>query len=114
MRRTLRGLMLVQTKLGPSRDYAPMAGRVKPVILPQSNRPTTERARRCGPARPPAGQAVVQRIPLLGRRPAHDLAHDRNDLLHNITAGAAGSTSQQILDRSADFCFGIVRARKLP
>jgi len=60
------------------------------------------------------GRAIVQRIALLGRQSARDLAHDRNDLLHDITAGAAGSTSQQILDRSADLCFGIVRARKLP
>jgi hypothetical protein len=37
MRRTLHGLMLAQTKLEPSREYAPMAGRFKPVILPQSN-----------------------------------------------------------------------------
>ena len=42
-----------------------------------------------------AGQAIVQRIALPGRQPARDLAHDRNDRLHDITAGAAGSTSQK-------------------
>jgi hypothetical protein len=38
--------------------------------------------------------------------------HDRNDLLHDITAGAAGNISQQILDRSADLCFGVVLSKK--
>jgi hypothetical protein len=38
----------------------------------------------------------------------------RNDLLHDITAGAAGSISQQILHRGADLRLGVVRARKLP
>jgi hypothetical protein len=61
-----------------------------------------------------AGQAIIQGISLLGRQPARDLAHDRNDLLHDITAGAAGSTSQQILDRSSDLCFGVVLVYKIP
>jgi hypothetical protein len=39
-----------------------------------------------------AGHVVVQGIRLSRWWPACDLAHDRNDLLHNITAGAAGST----------------------
>jgi hypothetical protein len=38
--------------------------------------------------------------------------HDRNYLLHDITAGAAGNISQQILDRSADLCFGVVLSKK--
>jgi len=42
------------------------------------------------------------------------IAHDRNDLLHDITSGAAGSTFQQILDRGADFCFGVVLVGKIP
>ncbi len=42
-----------------------------------------------------AGHAIVQGIRPLGRQSARDLAHDRNDLLHDITAGAAASTSQQ-------------------
>jgi hypothetical protein len=59
------------------------------------------------PAHPPGK-------PSSRRRPARDLAHDRNDLLHDITAGAADSTSQQIPHRGADFRFGVIRARKLP
>jgi hypothetical protein len=61
-----------------------------------------------------AGEPIIQGIAPLGRQPARDLAHDRNYLLHDITAGVAGSTSQQILDRSADLCFGVVPARKFP
>jgi hypothetical protein len=49
-----------------------------------------------------ARHIIVQGIALLGRQLARDLAHDRNDLLHVITAGAAGSTSQQIPRRRAD------------
>jgi len=60
-----------------------------------------------------ARHIIVQGIALLGRQSARDLAHDRNDLLHDITAGATGSTSQQISHRCADLCFGVVRARKL-
>jgi hypothetical protein len=40
--------------------------------------------------------------------------NDRNDLLHDITAGAAGSTSQQISHRSADLRFSVIRAPKTP
>jgi hypothetical protein len=61
-----------------------------------------------------AGHVIVQGIALLGRQSACDLAHDRNDLLHDITTGSAGGTSQQILYRGADFRFGVIRARKLP
>jgi hypothetical protein len=61
-----------------------------------------------------AGKPIIQGIALLGRQPARDLAHDRNDLLHDITAGAAGRTSHQILDRGADLGLGVVRACKLP
>jgi hypothetical protein len=61
-----------------------------------------------------AGQTIVEGIRPLGRQPARDLAHDRNDLLHDITADAAGSTSQQILDGSSDLCFGLVRVHKIP
>jgi hypothetical protein len=35
-------------------------------------------------------------------------------LLHDITADATGSTTQQILDRSADLCFGVVLIYKIP
>ena len=56
------------------------------------------------------GQSIVQGI----WRPACGIAHDRNDLLHDITAFAAGSTSQQILNRSADLRFGIVLVCKIP
>jgi hypothetical protein len=63
-------------------------------------------------AQPP--KPLSQGITLLRLQPARDLAHDRNDFLHDITADAAGSTSQQILDRSADLCFGVVRASKFP
>jgi hypothetical protein len=49
-----------------------------------------------------------------GTKFARHLAHDRNDLLHNIPADAAGGTSQQILYRGADLRPGVVRARKLP
>src|SRR5712664_3293124 len=59
------------------------------------------------PAHPPGK-------PSSRRQPARHLAHDRNDLLHDITAGAAGSTSQQIPYRGADLRLGVVRARKLP
>jgi hypothetical protein len=61
-----------------------------------------------------AGKPIIHGIALLGWQPARDLAHDRNDLLHDITAGAAGSTSQQIPNRGADHRLGVVRARKLP
>jgi hypothetical protein len=61
-----------------------------------------------------AGHVIVQGVALLGRQPACNLAHDRNDFLYDITAGAAGSTSQQILDRSADLCFGVVPAPQIP
>jgi hypothetical protein len=54
-----------------------------------------------------AGQTFIQGIALFGRQPARDLAHDRNDLLHDITAGAAGSTSQQIPHRGADLRLGV-------
>jgi hypothetical protein len=36
-RRILRGSMVVQTNLVPSRQYASTAARFKPVMLPQSN-----------------------------------------------------------------------------
>jgi hypothetical protein len=42
--------------------------------------------------------------------PRADSAPVQND----ITAGAAGSTSQQILDRGADLRFGIVLVYKIP
>jgi hypothetical protein len=60
-----------------------------------------------------AGHVIVQRIgpPRLSVR---GVANDRKDLLHDITADAAGSTSQQILDRSADLCFGVVLIYKIP
>jgi len=67
-------------------------------------------------AREPSLIRSQRRLCLLGlihRAPPRDLAHDRKDLLHDITAGAAGSISQQILHRAADLCFGVVRARKL-
>src|SRR5882762_3457224 len=61
-----------------------------------------------------AGHIIVERI----RRPCwqsvRDVAHDRNDFLHDIAASAAGSTSQQILDRSADLRFCIVLIYKIP
>src|SRR5258705_11290353 len=60
------------------------------------------------------GQTILERIRLLGRQPARDLAHDRNDLLHDITAGAAGSASQQILHRGPDLRLGVGPAPKLP
>jgi hypothetical protein len=34
-----------------------------------------------------ARHIIVQGIALLRRQPARDLAHDRNDLLHDITPG---------------------------
>jgi hypothetical protein len=53
-----------------------------------------------------AGHAIVQGIRPLGRQSARDLAHDRNDLLHDITAGAAASTSQQTPHRRANLRLG--------
>jgi hypothetical protein len=61
-----------------------------------------------------AGQSIVQRIRRLWRQSARDVAHDRNDLLHDITAGASGSSSQQIPHRSADLRLSVIRARKFP
>jgi hypothetical protein len=61
-----------------------------------------------------AGHVIVQGIALLGRQPTRDLAHDRNDLLHDITTGAAGGTSQQIPYRGSDLRLGVVRIHKLP
>jgi hypothetical protein len=46
--------------------------------------------------------------------PVRDLAHDRYDLLHNIAAGAAGSTLEQIANCRADRHFSIVGAGKIP
>ena len=43
-----------------------------------------------------------------------DVANDRDDFLHDITAGAAGGISQQIFDRSADLCFGVVFVGEIP
>jgi hypothetical protein len=43
----------------------------------------------------PPGKPSSKGIRLLWWQPACDLAHDRNDLLHDITAYAAGSASQQ-------------------
>jgi hypothetical protein len=48
-----------------------------------------------------AGHVIVQRIGPPGLS-VRGVVNDRVDLLHDITAGAAGSISQQILDRSAD------------
>jgi hypothetical protein len=49
------------------------------------------------------GQAIVQGVRLLRWQSARDLTHDRNDLLHDTTAGAAaGSVSQQIAHRGAN------------
>jgi len=62
----------------------------------------------------PSGKPSSRGLPYSGGNPARDLAHDRNDLLNDITAGAAGSTSQQILDGSSDLCFGLVRVHKIP
>jgi len=69
--------------------------------------------RQNGPAHPP-GMSSSRGLSCSGGNPTRDLAHDRNDLLHDITAGAAGSTSPQIPHRGADLRFGVVRARKLP
>jgi hypothetical protein len=44
-----------------------------------------------------ARHIIVQGIALLRRQPARDLAHDRNDLLHEITAGAAISSMHMIV-----------------
>jgi hypothetical protein len=69
--------------------------------------------RQNGPAHPP-GMSSSRGLSCSGGNPTRDLAHDRNDLLHDITAGAAGSTSQQILDHSSDLCFGVVLVYKIP
>ena len=66
-----------------------------------------------------AGQAIVQRIRLSGRQYVLDLADDIDDFPHDITAGAAGSTSQQIRGPQRDLSFGVVlvdesRLRALP
>jgi hypothetical protein len=61
-----------------------------------------------------ARQTIIQIIRLIGRQPGSNLAHGRNDGLRDITAGAPGSTSQQISHRSADLRLSVFRARKLP
>ena len=61
-----------------------------------------------------ARHIIVQGIRLLGRQPACDRSHDRNDFLQDITAGAAGSPSQQIAHGRADLRLRVVGARKLP
>src|SRR5258708_37246503 len=61
-----------------------------------------------------AGHVIVQGIRPPGRLSVRHVANDRLDLLYNVTAGAAGSTPQQILDRSADLSFGIVPVDKVP
>jgi hypothetical protein len=48
------------------------------------------------------------------RQSVGDVAHDLDDLQHDITAGAAGSTSQQILNRGADLRFRIVTVYEIP
>jgi hypothetical protein len=37
------------------------------------------------------------------RQAARNLAHDRDDLLHDVTAVAAGCAFEQVADRGADF-----------
>jgi hypothetical protein len=62
-----------------------------------------------------AGHAIVEGIIFAARRQsARDRAHHLNDLPHDITAVAAGGPSQQIPDRSADFCPCVVGVGEFP
>src|SRR5258708_17016873 len=61
-----------------------------------------------------AGHVIVQGIRPPGWLFVRYVAHDRNDPLHDITADASCSTSQQIRNRSADLCFVVVPVYKLP
>jgi hypothetical protein len=63
---------------------------------------------------PAARHIIVQRIGFPRWQSVRYLAHDRNDLLHDITAGADGSTLQQILNRGADLRFRIVTVYEIP
>jgi hypothetical protein len=67
---------------------------------------------------PIPGRRLIPRANHRPKDPAwqsvRDVAHDRNDFLHDITAGDARSISQQILDRGADLCFGVVPIYKIP
>src|ERR1700687_4763796 len=65
-------------------------------------------------SRSAAGHIVVQRVRLLGLQSVCDRSHDLDDLKNDIGAGAAGSTSQQILHSCADLCFGVVLIYKIP
>jgi hypothetical protein len=42
---------------------------------------------------------------------ARYLAHDRDDLLHDVTAVAAGRAFEQVADRGADLRLGVVFTR---
>jgi hypothetical protein len=51
--------------------------------------------RQNGPAHPP-GMSSSRGLSCSGGNPTRDLAHDRNDLLHDITAGAAVETMAEL------------------
>jgi hypothetical protein len=64
--------------------------------------------------RPSTADVIVERIGFPRWKSVRGIAHDRNDLFHDITAGATGSIFQQILDRRADLCFRIVTVYEIP
>jgi hypothetical protein len=60
-----------------------------------------------------AGCITIKRIGLV-RQVMYGLAHDRNDLLHDITADAVGSTLDEIADRRAEGHLRIFVAGEIP
>ncbi len=61
-----------------------------------------------------ARQTIVEGIRLFTWRPIRYVTHDCENLLNNIAAGTVCSTSQQILNCSAEFCFGLGLAHEIP
>jgi hypothetical protein len=62
-----------------------------------------------------AGHAIVEGIIFAARRQsARHLAHNLNDLPHDITAVTAGGPLEQIPDRCADFCLCVFGVGEFP
>jgi hypothetical protein len=58
--------------------------------------------------------AVTQGSSLLRRQASRNLAHDLHNLQHDDITISAGSTFEQIADRGADLCLGVVSIAKTP
>jgi hypothetical protein len=61
-----------------------------------------------------ARQFIVEWILAARRHPARDLAHNLNDLPHDITAVTTSGALEQIANRRADSHLGIVGTGEFP